>query len=237
MIKLQDLTPNIYYEQSRDFQFIGRLFDIVLNHVKTNADNLYNLPIGENMNERLLNLLATTLGFQSKHNYNSRQLLAICSILPKILKNKGSFNAIIIAVNSLLYAEGIQQALDYSIDPGKSITLYLPTDLSDLSLLRDLLIYILPAGIGCRMVKEISETHTIETTIATKDTITWYKEDSKQLNQVLKVKDASVKSKLATGGPNNEPGMLVNISTAKKVVKTDTETTLTEGVTCDEEKK
>ena len=40
MIKLQELTPSVYYEQSRDFQFIGRLYDIVLNYIKTNADNL-----------------------------------------------------------------------------------------------------------------------------------------------------------------------------------------------------
>ena len=38
MIKLQDMTPDVYYNQSRDFQFIGRLYDIVLNSVKTNAD-------------------------------------------------------------------------------------------------------------------------------------------------------------------------------------------------------
>ena len=61
MIKLQNLTPEIYYKQSRDFQLIGRLFDIVLNYVKTNADNLYSLPIGNDMNENLLNLLSYTL--------------------------------------------------------------------------------------------------------------------------------------------------------------------------------
>ena len=38
MIKLQDYTPDIYYSESRDFQFIGRLFDLVLNYVKTNVD-------------------------------------------------------------------------------------------------------------------------------------------------------------------------------------------------------
>ena len=154
MIKLQELTPSVYYEQSRDFQFIGRLYDIVLNYVKTNADNLYTLPIGKNMDEKLLNLLAFTLGFQSKHHYNSKQLLAICSVLPLILKNKGSLNAILIAANSILYAEGINQALDYEFK-NNNLVLYLSQDLSDLTLLKDIMIYILPAGIGCDMIKEI----------------------------------------------------------------------------------
>lgn len=30
MIKVQNLTPDIYYNRSRDFQFIGRLYDVVL---------------------------------------------------------------------------------------------------------------------------------------------------------------------------------------------------------------
>ena len=101
MIRLQDLVPNVYYEKSRDFQFIGRLFDIVLNSVKTNSDTLYNLPSGKNKDERLLNLLAFTLGFQPKHHYNSKQLEAICSVLPLIIQNKGSLMAIVIAKQAM----------------------------------------------------------------------------------------------------------------------------------------
>ena len=190
MIRLQDLTPSVYYTKSRDFQFIGRLYDLVLNYVKTNADNIYTLPIHDNMNEQLLNLLAFTLGFQSRHNYNGTQLYAICSVLPLILKNKGSLNAIIIAVNALLHAEGIKQALDYSIDNGKSITLYLPQQLTDLNLLRDLLVYILPAGISCSMIKEIQEISKIKTEISTSDTVIYtvensYDVDSQQILQPI----------------------------------------------------
>lgn len=165
MIKLQNLTPEIYYRQSRDFQFIGRLYDIVLNYSKTNADNLNSLPIGDDMNESLLNLLAYTLGFKASRNYNTRQLLAICSVLPEIIRYKGSLNAIVIAVNALLSAEGTKQSLDYEIEPKKSITLYLDQNLSDLSLLRDLLNYIIPAGISCSFVKEISERRNVSTEI------------------------------------------------------------------------
>ena len=165
MIKLQDLTPEVYYKQSRDFQFIGRLYDIVLNYIKTNAANLYNLPIGPNMNEQLLTLLALTLGFKPKKNYNSKQLLAICSVLPEILKHKGSMQAIVIAVNALLAAEEITQPLDYSIQSKKSITLYVSQKLSDLTLLTDLLDYILPAGISYNLVKENQLVTALETKI------------------------------------------------------------------------
>ena len=214
MIKLQDLTPSIYYEQSRDFQFIGRLYDIVLNYVKTNADNLYTLPIGKNMDEKLLNLLAFTLGFQSKHHYNSKQLLAICSVLPLILKHKGSLNAILIAVNSILYAEGINQALDYEFKDN-NLVLYLSPDLSDLTLLKDIMIYILPAGIGCDMIKEIQSVNKIETILTTKDEVTVYKDVASKFNKILDVRDDGIKEMLANGKPANNTGILVNINSRR----------------------
>lgn len=214
MIKLQELTPSVYYEQSRDFQFIGRLYDIVLNYIKTNADNLYTLPIGKNMDEKLLNLLAFTLGFQSKHHYNSKQLLAICSVLPLILKHKGSLNAILIAVNSILYAEGINQALDYEFKDN-NLVLYLSPDLSDLTLLKDIMIYILPAGIGCDMIKEIKSVNKIETILTTKDEVTVYKDVASKFNKILDVRDDGIKEMLASGKPANNTGMLVNITSGQ----------------------
>ena len=214
MIKLQELTPSVYYEQSRDFQLIGRLYDIVLNYVKTNADNLYTLPIGKNMHEKLLNLLAFTLGFQSKHHYNSKQLLAICSVLPLILKHKGSLNAILIAVNSILYAEGINQALDYEFKDN-NLVLYLSPDLSDLTLLKDIMIYILPAGIGCDMIKEIQSVNKIETILTTKDEVTVYKDIASKFNKILDVRDDGIKEMLANGKPANNTGILANINSRR----------------------
>ena len=215
MIKLQELTPSVYYEQSRDFQFIGRLYDIVLNYVKTNADNLYTLPIGKNMDEKLLNLLAFTLGFQSKHHYNSKQLLAICSVLPLILKNKGSLNAILIAANSILYAEGINQALDYEFK-NNNLVLYLSQDLSDLTLLKDIMIYILPAGIGCDMIKEIQSVNRIETILTTKDEVTVYQDIASKFNRILNLRDDNEKAILISGRPADNTGMLVNITSWKQ---------------------
>ena len=90
MIKLQDLTPEVYYKESRDFQFLGRLYDLVLNSVKTESELIYNLPLSPNVNEKMLELLTLTLGFKPKHQYNSKQLYAICSVLSEIIRNKGS---------------------------------------------------------------------------------------------------------------------------------------------------
>ena len=219
MIRLQDLVPNVYYEKSRDFQFIGRLFDIVLNSVKTNSDTLYNLPSGKNKDERLLNLLAFTLGFQPKHHYNSKQLEAICSVLPLVIKNKGSLNAIIIATNAILHAEGLTQSLSYSIAPRESITLYLPTQLSDLTLLSDLMNYILPAVLYCNFVKEISKVTPVETKISVKSEVIISKENPYYYNKLLKANEVTkYRKNLIDDKTTNEKegqGVLMNMEIEK----------------------
>lgn len=182
MIKLQNLTPEVYYKQSRDFQFIGRLYDLVLNYVKTNAANLYNLPVGKNMDEQLLNLLALTLGFKPTKKYNSKQLLAICSALPTILKHKGSIEALVLATNALLSAEGVKQPLDYTLNPKQGITLYVAQELEDLTLFNDLLDYLLPAGLSCTIIKESQAISTIETTFNFNDNVTVYQRESEQIS-------------------------------------------------------
>lgn len=210
MIKLQDLTPEVYYKQSRDFQFIGRLYDIVLNYSKTNAANLCQLPIGDNMNEQLLNLLALTLGFKPTKNYNSKQLLAICSVLPDIMRNKGSLNALIIAANALLTAEGIEQALDYTIIPKQSITLYVSQQLSDFNLLKDLLDYILPAGISCGIVKELQARVKIETIIGIRDDVNVY--PAKQAEELSTIADKH----LVLGSVGDNKSIMANVTVTKK---------------------
>lgn len=155
MIKLQNLVPKVYNNQSRDFQLLSRLYDLVLNSVKTNADLIYNYPISENSDQKLIDLMALTLGFKSKHNYNLIQLTALCSAFSYIIKHKGSIESIISACNTLISAEGISNTVEYELTNNNTdLTLYIPQEVSDINLLKDLLVYILPAGMSCNFVKE-----------------------------------------------------------------------------------
>lgn len=213
MIKLQDLTPAVYYNQSRDFQFIGRLYDLVLNYSKTNAANLYNLPIGKNMDEQLLNLLALTLGFKPTKNYNSKQLRAICSVLPTILRHKGSIQALVLAINALLAAEGVSQPLDYTVNPKQGITLYVAQELDDLSLFTDLLDYLLPAGLSCNVVKESQAIHTAQTTLGVTDSINIYYQNE---NIISKLTGGNELNSLKLGNVGATPSILANVTVLKQ---------------------
>jgi hypothetical protein len=202
MIKLQNLTPEVYYKESRDFQLLGRLFDLVLNAVKTDADLLYNLPLSTNSDEKLLELLALTLGFKPKHQYNARNLKAVCSVFSEILRNKGSINAIKIACEALFNSMDISQQLEYDFTKGKDRTelnLYIAQEFGDITLLNDLLSYILPAGMSCNIIREFHLLTESNTNIGISDNVKKYEintaETSKLIKDFTNISDANIADK------------------------------------------
>ena len=152
MIRFYDQVPTVYSNASRDFQYLGWLIDIVLNSVKHNVDDIYDLP-NTKADPRLTELLAMTLGFKVKRNYDQQQLAALVSIIPSILRCKGSIKAVTMAGEALLTASGAIGMFDYKIN-GNCLEVLLPKDLIDTSLFIDLLPYILPAGMTCHVVRK-----------------------------------------------------------------------------------
>lgn len=159
MITLRELTPDIYYNESRDFQLLGRLFDVVLNETKTNVDLLYNLPFSEDSPEETLELWALTLGLQNMQNYDAQQLRAICGVFPQMLKAKGSLKAIELACKALFYAEGSTSA--FSVEQTETdgvitgIKIFVPSELKGITILQGVLDYIIPAGLSCSLIRSV----------------------------------------------------------------------------------
>lgn len=156
MLKTQELVPEIYYKESRDFQLLGRIYDIIFNYLKTNIDTITNNPLSENTDSTLLDLVSTTLGFKSLHNYNSDQLKAMSSAFVGIIRGKGSIKSIETSINTLLQVQGIKESCTIIItttDPYVA-NIYVSPDFNDLNLFNDLLNYILPAGMGCNLIRQ-----------------------------------------------------------------------------------
>lgn len=230
LIKFQDLTPEVYYKKSRDFQYIGRLFDLVLNNAKMNTDIISSLPLNPDMDPRLLDLLALTLGFKSKHEYNTKQLAALCSIFPFVLRNKGSKLAIETACNALLNAEGITKGASIEVD-NQTISIFLPSELSDLNLLKDLLNYILPAGMSCSLIQEATLVPPSSTTLVNyQDYVVNYTNTSNDLWAEAKNKSIILKQ-TGTEATNakesraeDHAGVFVNTSIIRQTAEPETNT-------------
>ena len=177
MIKLANQVPLIYSNASRDFQYLSWLFNIVLNSVKHNVDDMYDLP-NSKIDPKMSELLAFTLGFKIKRNYDQKQLIALVQVLPIILKHKGTKKAIEIACDAVVNASGAVGIYDVVITDTNVIEILLPKDITDTTLLIDLLPYILPAGLSYRIVKRTEIQSIFKTEVDYQDTITakWYKD-------------------------------------------------------------
>lgn len=155
-MKLENILPEVYYKESRDFSYIARLIEILMNYMKTAADNVNRKNNNKNIDNYLLQLLTNTLGFKLKHNYNTKDLLAICTSLVELYRKKGSTSAITDAVQLLINSQGIDQKIvwkeNLKLENG-NLTLSIPNTLTDTILIEDLFDYILPAGITYSFIR------------------------------------------------------------------------------------
>jgi hypothetical protein len=153
MINFYNQVPSVYPSASRDFQYLSWLINIVLNSVKHNVDDMYNLPnIGAD--SKLSELFALTLGFKVKRNYDQKQLIALATILPSVLKYKGTIKAVEMAAEALISTSGALGDAEYTVVDSQ-LRVIIPKDTTiDITLFLDLLDYILPAGMTCRVIRE-----------------------------------------------------------------------------------
>lgn len=156
MIDLYNQVPVIYNAASRDFQYLSWLVNVVLNSVKHNIDDMYDLP-NVKADPMLIELLAQTLGFKVRRNYDQKQLIALVGVIPYILRYKGTKKAIVMAVQALITASNAQCTFDEDehcrVVGKNTLELTLPKELVDVTLFTDLLPYILPAGMTCKIIR------------------------------------------------------------------------------------
>lgn len=162
MIKMYEQVPQVYSNASRDFQYLSWLFNLVLNYSKHNSEVLYNLPV-DTLDNKFAELLAITLGFKIRRNYNKDQLAALANIMPNIFKYKGTITAIILAGRALLKTTGSNISFneDSVFIEDEVLSILLPKDLVDTTLFMDLLPYIAPAGITCKIIRKARESFSL----------------------------------------------------------------------------
>jgi hypothetical protein len=174
VVNFYNQVPSVYTNASRDFQYLSWLINIVLNSVKHNVDDLYSLP-NTKADPRLAELLALTLGFKVKRNYDKDQLVALVSMIPSILRHKGTKKAIVMAAKALLLTSGTIGDFDEDkhckVLDGKLLEITLPKESIDITLFMDLLPYILPAGMTCRVVRKTQIIEECTTEVEYEDTL------------------------------------------------------------------
>lgn len=156
-IRLQDLTPEVYTSESRDFQILCRLYDSIFNAIKYDTDSMKYLTDSRYIRSGVLPLLQTKLGFLTKKSLDDSAVRYVLRVFPELLRGKGSLSAIKKLLNMCLKINNIQG--DFTISYSDSATVIngividahtviigLDTILKNTELINEIAKYILPAG-------------------------------------------------------------------------------------------
>lgn len=151
VFRLQENTPEVYTNTSRDFQLIERLYDCVINGIRFDVDSILNIVDTNSIDSKLLSLLQTKIGFFTQNDITDDDLRYILKAFPVIVKNKGSLKGIEGAVNVFLKLKHVNTNVYIKIFNKQGqypyiVQIGLNMPYMDTALLDEILKYVLPTG-------------------------------------------------------------------------------------------
>lgn len=146
-LRLQNNVPEIYVNESRDFQLLCRLYDCIINGVKFDIDSIQHITDTSHCNSRLLDLLKTRLGFFNDKNIYSDDMRFVLEAFPYIIKYKGSKKGIIETLCLFMKINGFNSESVLTIDnENYIIKIGIGAPVTNTEILDEVLKYIIPTG-------------------------------------------------------------------------------------------
>ena len=202
MFRIQDNVPQIYINESRDFQLISRLYDLMYSGVKYDIDSMVNILDATLIQDNLLELMCSKVGFFPRIKIDSDVLKYIIASFPYIIKNKGNKRGIEYSVSAILKSQhgSNQDTIPYIVMDNYAVQIYTNYRLEQylVQILNELLRYVLPTGVNA-IVTNYSAAFNNEL-------------DAEKLTTTDKINIIGVKGKLQ--------GQIMGSSTSFKVVDT-----------------
>ena len=150
VFRLQNNVPQVYVDKSRDFQMMCRVLDTLHGSVMYDITTMQNLTNPMKINDTMLRLYATKVGFFTNVSIDSNVLRYIVSAFPYIVKNKGNIRGIRRAVATIIRAESVPDSMnDYNVVIDNSehrIDIYTFVTLKNRAALEEVLKYVIPTG-------------------------------------------------------------------------------------------
>lgn len=168
MFKLQNYVPEVYVNESRDFQIFTRVFDLAYNSTKYSINSLKHTSNSSEINSQLLNSLSYKLGLFTSLNIDEDKQRMVLSALPVILRNKGSLKCIEQVVQ--LFARLSNTTGKVNKITNSVIELIFEQEIIDNTLLLDLLDYVVPTAYTIKYVAASSSG--TDTSVKTQDNVT-----------------------------------------------------------------
>lgn len=116
IIRLQDNVPDVYVNNSRDFQLLCQIYDCVINGVKFDIDTITNIIDTSKCKESFMLLLSRKVGYvDPKTGISNSNLRLMNDSWPYVVRKKGSLSAIQEAINVFMKVKHIKASVDIII--------------------------------------------------------------------------------------------------------------------------
>ena len=159
-LQLEQNTPEIYSEKSRDFQLLCRIINIYLNALIEKSNKIVYNTDTDTIDENLLYLKARELGFTTHKYFPPNILRNICENFPQLIRRKGTKQAIIDAVYTILSANSLVTLLDINTtnqtDP-YSLDIISNVSDAEIEYISELLSFIVPAGVMWNYIANVNK--------------------------------------------------------------------------------
>lgn len=146
MFLIENNVPDVYVNESRDFQLVARLYDLILQSTRFSIDSMDYTSDTSKCNNRMLPLVGTKLGFFDTTRLSDAVLRKVLAAFPFIMRYKGSKEGIELVLNLFEQITNTEVILVETEDPSVIIIRF-TNYLLDVNLLYQLLEYIRPTGL------------------------------------------------------------------------------------------
>lgn len=163
-------TPEVYSNESRDFQLFGKSLDLITNLINADATAIKYIADTDKIRNILLPLLQTKVGFFSKLNLDYDTLRNLLAVFLTLVKGKGSKKALQQCINAYFKVFNInstvavmyfdEEAEAFGRVIGKNtVVLGVDNAVSNIEALEEFFKYIVPAGVKTKVLtfSEFSE--------------------------------------------------------------------------------
>lgn len=163
LVRIEKNVPEIYVNESRDFQVLCRLYSFALNDILFNALSMRNVLDTKITPDSILTYLCSRLGFFTSSSFTVEELRKILICFPQLVKEKGSLRCIYDTVTLFLNIKHIRSSIHVAITnkvkfgtedsvPIYTITIGTDIPLTDTKIMDALWEYLLPTGYNVEYV-------------------------------------------------------------------------------------
>ena len=147
IFRFEDHMPDYWMNESRDFQLLTRIDDVLFMGQRADIATIQNLNDSKKCKNTFLNLLAKKVGFFTDKHLEENVLRNIIGAFRIAVKHKGTKLGIEYAVRAILKSENSNGVPKVEIDNREyAINIFTPINLKNREALDEFLKFIIPAG-------------------------------------------------------------------------------------------